>query len=465
MKLLNLAIIILLLNLPCLIVTLSLNQWTQISRFCAHKGQTKITFLFQQQQQHQRQIKKSQLNIIHQIFNHYLLQVNFRFTSESEFAESYELFETSTDFLIIKFEDNADYAINNSLIKYISKRLIQKTLLVLDSNQSLETVSSKLEKGLDSVGTYLYTCAADSNILIWNSIIKIQTSSRVIINSIQFDDGANSPIIETFDLQGLEIKDLNNDWAPYLTLKDCDEISGLCQTVNGIFHDISKVFQKMFNFTMLHYKQPDGMWGTTTQNGTLMGLFGNMASGKFESSLNGYSFLKSRGDYFDYASFSQRHTVLVFIQQPPPIDFGLFIRPFTIESWIVSIIMISMLSVISLIPLRYLKHSEQSQSLQIMSTTGWTCYFLLFSFYGGALTMYFINEPSIPFNNLRGAMQSYPDWNLMMQKGMQGIYIPLVQEGDPDYVSFYQRVLENQESTVYHSVKEGFWIRFIILGQ
>jgi len=42
---------------------------------------------------------------------------------------------------------------------------------------------------------------------------------------------------------------------------------------------------------------------------------------------------------------------------------------------------------------------------------------LLNSFYGGALTMFFSSGLSIPFENIREAIHTYPHWKVMFQKG------------------------------------------------
>jgi hypothetical protein len=39
---------------------------------------------------------------------------------------------------------------------------------------------------------------------------------------------------------------------------------------------------------------------------------------------------------------------------------------------------------------------------------------LLNAFYGGALTMFFTSEITIPFNNIYEVMRAYPSWNLRM---------------------------------------------------
>ena len=53
----------------------------------------------------------------------------------------------------------------------------------------------------------------------------------------------------------------------------------------------------------------------------------------------------------------------------------------------------------------------------IASTTSWTFFLLINGFYGGALTMFFANEITIPFNSVEDAMRAYPSWKLKMMSG------------------------------------------------
>ncbi len=46
------------------------------------------------------------------------------------------------------------------------------------------------------------------------------------------------------------------------------------------------------------------------------------------------------------------------------------------------------------------KYTDTTAS-QIVITSGWYCFVLLNAFYGGALTMFFVGEITLPFNNIR----------------------------------------------------------------
>jgi hypothetical protein len=48
----------------------------------------------------------------------------------------------------------------------------------------------------------------------------------------------------------------------------------------------------------------------------------------------------------------------------------------------------------------------------IASISSWSFFVLLNSYYGGALTMFFIRQMSIPFTNIYDVMAGYPNWKL-----------------------------------------------------
>ena len=39
------------------------------------------------------------------------------------------------------------------------------------------------------------------------------------------------------------------------------------------------------------------------------------------------------------------------------------------------------------------------------------------AYYGGALTMFFTSELTIPFDSIEDVMRNYPDWNLKFMEG------------------------------------------------
>ena len=76
----------------------------------------------------------------------------------------------------------------------------------------------------------------------------------------------------------------------------------------------------------------------------------------------------------------------------------------------------------------------------IASFSSWTFFLLLNAYYGGALTMFFVSEIPIPFNDIYDVMKAYPTWKLRMRAGNEALfqYKALI-EKDPYYEEFYDR--------------------------
>ena len=100
-------------------------------------------------------------------------------------------------------------------------------------------------------------------------------------------------------------------------------------------------------------------------------------------------------------------------------------------------------------------NSENMASLKLIRSWGWYFWFLLEVYYSGALTMFFSTEITVPFENMRQVMQAYPDWKLQMMHGMQVFFIYHVQDGDPDYVGFWDRVENLPDETTFSTFDEG----------
>ena len=56
---------------------------------------------------------------------------------------------------------------------------------------------------------------------------------------------------------------------------------------------------------------------------------------------------------------------------------------------------------------------------------------------------------------MRDVMRAYPDWKLQMMAGMQVFFIYKVQDGDPDYLKFWDRVENLPEETTFVEFEEG----------
>ena len=75
--------------------------------------------------------------------------------------------------------------------------------------------------------------------------------------------------------------------------------------------------------------------------------------------------------------------------------------------------------------------------------------------YGAALTKFFTITIPPPFETERDVIQAYPFWHLKIRNGDEANVYSHVDQGDADYIAFWQRHTENPEVTTYNSDKEA----------
>jgi len=71
------------------------------------------------------------------------------------------------------------------------------------------------------------------------------------------------------------------------------------------------------------------------------------------------------------------------------------------------------------------------------------------------LTHFFISELTIPFHSIYDVMKSYPSWNLRILDGTDGMYQSRAQHNDPEYIRFWDRVVNKPKETTYKTIEEG----------
>ena len=94
-------------------------------------------------------------------------------------------------------------------------------------------------------------------------------------------------------------------------------------------------------------------------------------------------------------------------------------------------------------------------SFRMINAIGWGAFLLLEVFYSGALTMFFSTELSLPFETILDVMRAYPDYKLITQTNNQVYFIYKVQDGDPDYVAFWDRFQNKPEETIFKKTQDA----------
>ena len=145
---------------------------------------------------------------------------------------------------------------------------------------------------------------------------------------------------------------------------------------------------------------------------------GDVVAGKYQMSLNPWLWTDERNKVVDFVRPNHISTdVLFYIPKTAELDYGLVIRPFTINVWkSIGVILIVGLAFFFL-PYFFIKDWDNMSAISIIKLSLWFCFVLINAYYGGAMTMFFANEHVPPFENLRDVLRAFPKWNLIFTSG------------------------------------------------
>ena len=144
---------------------------------------------------------------------------------------------------------------------------------------------------------------------------------------------------------------------------------------------------------------------------------GDVVTGKYHLSLNSWTWFLKRDQLLDFVPVSKKRKLLTYIPKPPEVDYGLFIRPFKLESWkvIFAVIFVGFLS------FALTQFTSKIYGIRIASRIvmffGWSFFVLINAYYGGALTMFFASEVALPFETMRDVLKAVPTWTLLHMAG------------------------------------------------
>ena len=179
-----------------------------------------------------------------------------------------------------------------------------------------------------------------------------------------------------------------------------------------------------------------------------------MISGQYDISLNSWLYQEKRSRVLSFSTLITAELVLVATPNVPNIDFGLFLRPLTTSAWrgIVGVLLVTYLAT-------FITKSRDSDETppykRILSISTWIFFVLLNSFYGGAMTMFFANDITLPFENIRDVIRAYPQWELLVFKGAEPTFTTYVEQGDVDYKALMDRIGSDPENLIYDTMEEG----------
>ncbi|TRY80960.1 hypothetical protein TCAL_14039, partial [Tigriopus californicus] len=336
--------------------------------------------------------------------------------------------------------DNSLANMENIKAQLHDLKIQSSMIFVLGSLQeTLECIRNNLNHYNASSFFYLGLGNSSSNVDYYQ-VITFPLSNTQVLQKLELD--ANSKILEQYDLQGVEITSQSLDWHPYTIF----EPNG---TSYGHLIDMTHHLARLFNFTLRSIKEPKNDWGLQSQYlKNITGVLGNVIQGKVDLSLSLWIWNLERSSVVDFSIVASDWEQLCFVPQMPKVDPTLFLRPFTTDSWIAVGLTFLIIVVCALVPLT-IQSFNQTHSFMIISTSGWYFFVLLNAFYGGALTMFFANEPSIPFSTVKDVVEAFPSWNVKIREGNEIFILANASPQRPEFQTLYNRVVGNPEENLF----------------
>ena len=342
-------------------------------------------------------------------------------------------------------------------LEHIEKHKIRKTILLFidhfDSDQE-----SKLNDALGHLVTgnawFSVMYLNYSNTTKYRNIISLQNNTKTLVQDIEFAE--SNQMVKNYNLEGLELYSNTLSWAPYFIISNCNDKGQECE-MSGFETDFMNEMGNIVNFTWTsHEDNKDGSWGTVNENGVwTTGPMSSVMKGEYHMSMGPWQWKFERFGLMDFVSLNPNAFVLAVTPQPAKLDMGLFRRPFQDEAWILVLASVIIIVINIKVPYTLLSYYEHTKSFKLSSLFSWLFVLLINAYYGGALTMFFSSELTLPFNSIEDVMRSYPDWNLKFIDGNDIHFIVKAKSGDPLYSDFWERVTNKREEHVFQNLEEG----------
>ncbi len=280
-----------------------------------------------------------------------------------------------------------------------------------------------------------YTLVFDGSAL---SVFRSQTfrdQETFVLNRADVIWDADAPRLRhRYDLQGATVTSMSLSWEPYNRFFDCKEEGWRDCEQDGIVGEVVSLLADMFNFTLRLDVEPHGNWGSddgfvqdnftrisawnSSKDGPAMpnGVMGYIQHDLYDASLVAWRRFLSRGEHmgFTIPIFSTERKIALNLEAPP-LDMTMFLRPFTVISWVFISLLIALLAAFFFLSEFLVSFDWKSLvSGKIFLLSVWMMFVLLNSYYGGALTMFLSTAPSLPFSNLEEATEQHPTWMLFI---------------------------------------------------
>jgi hypothetical protein len=372
----------------------------------------------------------------------------------NEYRERYTFQFRDFQVFIVDFEkDNI-----HTFLEVITQAPVQSSVICIKSHWGDSEVA-ELKNALDEfkLDSLFYLAVSLEHNNKWYQVITLK--SGYAITKIKFSS-ASFQIIKEYDLNGLTIYSISLSWSPYLILDDCDQVGQNCTTY-GYLKDYTDVLAKKLNFTYESQREVDGDWGTLPKSGPYNrsgkwgGVMGGIINAKYDMSLSSWIRTTQNSDMMYSVTIISTNDLIVWTPTNQEMDFGLFVRPFSPESWLA----ISLLTIIAtaciFITQYVIPNADGTNGQTIIETTLFIFYVVLSAFYGGALTMFFTSPTHNKFEDIVDVIRAYPEWKLVFLSGYEYKF-ELKAAYDPDYANFWARAQSFPQDTTINSLEEGF---------
>ena len=351
------------------------------------------------------------------------------------------------------------HEISSKMLEQVSKNNVQRTLIL--SQTSLNAIENlELRQKLQSMNcnSLFYLATMNKDTVLWHQLFTMKGGYS--LTNLAFHSGSHL-ISEQYDLNGLTIHSISGSWAPYMIIDKCDEQGKHCNFNSGYLVDFMNIMAEKFNFSYESVKEPNGDWGTVPKSGPLNlsgewgGVMGNVVNGRFDMSMSPWLMGIERHELLQFALVIKSRPILVWEPRYPEVDFGLFIRPITYDSWmLILLLMFVVLSFMGLTSI-FLPSLNDSEGRKLVMTTMYYFFVLINAFYGGALTMFFTSTITLPFETLRDVMKSNPEWKLLFMKGQEAFFAYPAFQGDTDYLHYWNYAKVNAKDASFSRINEG----------
>ena len=286
----------------------------------------------------------------------------------------------------------------------------------------------------------------------WHQITSLASGS--ILDALTFTKGSLT-IMESYNLKGLQVTSTSLPWVPYHAIDDCNEFGLECETEHGYLKDYMDMLSSKYNFTLLSHKNVDDDWGLIPKdNGTWGGVVGDIAAKKFDMTMSVWTWNSDRDSFADFVPIVKNRGVLAMQSIGFRTDFGLLTRPFTDNSWVTIFFMTMILSAYIWLVKSYTPNNY-ARSTNYMMFNLLLFFVMIRAYYGGTLTKFFTVTVPEPFESMRDVIKAYPNYNLLIRKGLEGHIYYKMKRGDVVFKEFWDRLMENPEDMTFSSEQEG----------